>query len=186
VPSDNGEKRIVVQKQLLDEYGRTAQNYGRSFVGFKKGLAVCSVFLLSGAIIWPPLFVIRKFFRRKIMGAGNSIGTSRAPSWAKWITGAGGVICSVYIYVCLTIPDPAFEWVVRVGMPPNLKVYEKILLEIPKLAVLLSIVLMIFTIKAWGRKYWTFVERLYFTMVTLASMVFVILAGHLNLIVVTS
>jgi CubicO group peptidase (beta-lactamase class C family) len=187
VPSDdNGEKRMVAQKRLLDEYGRTARNYGRSFVGFKKGLAVCAVFLFSGAIIWPFLFVNRKFLRRKIVAAGNSMGINRASSWAKWITGAGGLICSVYIFVCLTIPDPAFEWVVSVGMPPNLKVYEKILFEIPKLAVLLSIVLLVFTIKAWGRKYWTFVERLYFTMVTLASMVFVILAYHLNLIVLTS
>lgn len=186
VPSDNGEKRMVAQKRLLDEYGRTAQNYGRSFVGFKKGLAVCAVFLLSGAIIWPLLFVTRKLLRRKIVAAGNSIGINRVSSWAKWITGAGGLICSVFIFVGLTIPDPAFEWVVSVGMPPNLKVYEKIFFEIPKLAVLLSIVLLVFTIKVWRRKYWTFLERLYFTMVTLASMVFVILAYHLNLIVLTS
>ena len=186
VPSDNGEKRMVAQKRLLDEYGRTAQNYGQSFVGFKKGLAVCAVFLLSGAIIWPLLFVTRKLLRRKIVAAGNSIGINRVSSWAKWITGAGGLICSVFIFVGLTIPDPAFEWVVSVGMPPNLKVYEKIFFEIPKLAVLLSIVLLVFTIKVWRRKYWTFLERLYFTMVTLASMVFVILAYHLNLIVLTS
>ena len=186
VPSDNGEKRMVAQKRLLDEYGRTAQNYGRSFVGFKKVLAVCAVFLLSGAIIWPLLFVNRKLLRRKIVTADKSMGINRASSWVKWITGAGGLICSVYIYVGLTIPDPAFEWVVSVGMPPNLKVYEKIFFEIPKLAVLLSIVLLVFTFKVWGRKYWTFLERLYFTMVTLASLVFVILAYHLNLIVLTS
>ena len=186
VPSDNREKRMVAQKRLLDEYGRTAQNYGRSFVGFKKVLAVCAVFLLSGAIIWPLLFVNRKLLRRKIVTADKSMGINRASSWVKWITGAGGLICSVYIYVGLTIPDPAFEWVVSVGMPPNLKVYEKIFFEIPKLAVLLSIVLLVFTFKVWGRKYWTFLERLYFTMVTLASLVFVILAYHLNLIVLTS
>ena len=186
VTSDNGEKRMVAQKRLLDEYGRTAQNYGRSFVGFKKVLAVCAVFLLSGAIIWPLLFVNRKLLRRKIVTADKSMGINRASSWVKWITGAGGFICSVYIYVGLTIPDPAFEWVVSVGMPPNLKVYEKIFFEIPKLAVLLSIVLLVFTFKVWGRKYWTFLERLYFTMVTLASLVFVILANHLNLIVLTS
>jgi len=186
VSSDNGEKRMVGQKRLLDEYGRTAQNYGRSFVGFKKVLAVCAVFLLSGAIIWPLLFVNRKLLRRKIVTADKSMGINRASSWVKWITGAGGLICSVYIYVGLTIPDPAFEWVVSVGMPPNLKVYEKIFFEIPKLAVLLSIVLLVFTFKVWGRKYWTFLERLYFTMVTLASLAFVILAYHLNLIVLTS
>ena len=186
VPSDNGENRMVAEKRLLDEYGRTAQNYGRSFVGFKKVLAVCAVFLLSGAIIWPLLFVNRKLLRRKIVTADKSMGINRASSWVKWITGAGGLICSVYIYVGLTIPDPAFEWVVSVGMPPNLEVSEKIFFEIPKLAVLLSIVLLVFTFKVWGRKYWTFLERLYFTMVTLASLVFVILAYHLNLIVLTS
>ncbi len=186
VSSDNGEKRMVAQKRLLDEYGRTAQNYGRSFVGFKKGLGVCAVFLLSGAIIWPLLFVGRKLLRRKIVAADSSMGINRASPWAKWITGAGGLICSVYIYVGLTLPDAAFEWVVSVGMPPNLNVYEKIFFEIPKLAVLLSIVFLVFTIKAWGRKYWTFAERLHYTMVTFASMVFVILANHLNLIVLTS
>lgn len=185
-PSDPGEPRTVAPKRLLDEYGRTAQNYGRSFVGFKKVLAVCAVFLLSGAIIWPLLFVNRKLLRRKIVTADISMGINRASSWVKWITGAGGLICFVYIYVGLTIPYPAFEWVVSVGMPPNLKVYEKIFFEIPKLAVLLSIVLLVFTFKVWGRKYWTFLERLYFTMFTLASLVFVILAYHLNLIVLTS
>lgn len=184
-PSDSGERKMVAQKRLLDEYGRTAQNYGRSFVGFKKGLGVCAVFLLSGAIIWPLLFVGRKLLRRKIVAADSSMGINRASLWEKWISGAGGLICSVYIYVCLTIPDAAFEWVVSVGMPPDLKVYEKILFEIPKFAVFLSIVFLVFTIKAWGRKYWTFAGRLYFTMVTLASMVFVILAYHLNLIVLT-
>jgi CubicO group peptidase (beta-lactamase class C family) len=186
VPSDNGKKRIVAQKRLLDEYGRTGQNYGRAFVGFKKVLAVCAVFLLSGAIIWPLLLLNRKLLHRKIVTADKSLGVNRAPSTVKWIAGAGGLICSVYIYICLTIPDPFFEWVVSVGIPPNLKVYEKIFLEIPKLAVLLSIVLLVFTVKVWGRKYWTLLERLHFTMVTLASLVFVFLAYHLNLIVQTS
>jgi len=185
LPPDNGEKRTVAQKRLLDEYGRTAPNYGRSFVGFKKGLWGCAIFLLSGAIIWPLMFVYRKLFGRKIVAAGNSVGINRISAWAKWITGAGGVICSVYIYVSLTIPDPAFEWVVRIGMPTDLKVYEKLVFEIPKFAVLLSIVLLVFTIEAWRRKYWTFAERLHFTMVTLASMVFVILTYHFNLIVLT-
>lgn len=186
LPRENGEKRMVAQKRLLDEYGRTAQNYGRSFVGLKKVLAVCAIFLLSGAIIWPLLFVNRKLLRRKSVTADKSMGIYRASSWIKWITGVGGLICSVFIYVGLTIPDPAFEWVVSVGMPPNLKVYEKIFFEIPKLAVLLSIVLLVLTFKVWRRKYWTFLGRLYFTMVTLASLVFVILAYHLNLIVPTS
>jgi hypothetical protein len=184
-PSDTGEKRMVAQKRLLDEYGRTAQNYGRSFVGFKKGLGVCAVFLLSGAIIWPLLFAGRKLLRRKIVAADSSMGINRASSWAKWITGAGGFICSVYIYVGLTLPDAAFEWVVSVGMPPNLNVYERISFEIPKFAVFLSIVFLIFTIKAWGRKYWTFAERLHYTIVTFALMVFVILAYNLNLIVLS-
>ena len=180
-PSDSGEGRMVAQKRLLDEYGRKEQNYGRSFVGFKKGLGVCAVFLFSGAIIWPLLFVSRKLLRLKIVAADSSMDINRTGSWAKWITGVGGLICSLYIYVGLTIPDAAFEWVVSVGMPPNLKLYEKILFEIPKFAVLLSIVFLVFTIKAWGRKYWTFGERLHYTMVTFASMVFVILAYHLNL-----
>jgi hypothetical protein len=53
----------------------------------------------------------------------------------------------------------------------------------PKFAVILSILLMVFTIEVWRKKYWTLTERLHFSMVTLASMVFVILSYHLNLIV---
>ena len=185
IPSDSGEGRMVTQKRLLDEYGRTAQNYGRSFVGFKKGLGVCAIFLLSGAIIWPLLLVGRNILRRKKVVYDSFIDINRAASWAKWITGVGGLICSLYIYVGLTLPDAAFEWVASVGMPPNLKLYEKILFEIPKFAVLLSIVFLVFTIKAWGRKYWTFSERLHYTMVTFASMVFVILAYHLNLMILS-
>ena len=182
IPSDSGEKRMGAQKHLLDNYGRTAKNYGRSFIGLKKILAVCALFLFSGAIIWPLLFVYRKLFHRTSVLAVSSMDINRSSSWAKWITGFGGLICSAYIFVCLTIPDPAFEWVVSVGMPPDLKVYEKLLFEIPKLAVLLSIVLLVFNIDAWRRKYWTTVERIHFTIFTIASMFFVILAHHLNLI----
>ena len=59
-PSDPEAKRTVAQKRLLDDYGRTAQNYGRSFVGFKKGLGVCALILISGTIVWPLLFVYSK------------------------------------------------------------------------------------------------------------------------------
>ena len=87
-----------------------------------------------------------------MVAADRSMGIDRASSWAKWITAGGGLICAAYIYVCLTIPDPAFEWVVSIGMPPDLKVYEKLLFEIPKFAVILSILLMIFTIEVWREK----------------------------------
>jgi CubicO group peptidase (beta-lactamase class C family) len=182
-PSDPGAKRTVDQKRLLDDYGRTAPNYGRSFVGFKKGLGVCAFILISGTIVWPLLFVIRRWPGREIVAADRSMGIDRASSWAKWITAVGGLICAAYIYVCLAIPDPAFEWVVSIGMPPDLKVYEKFLFEIPKFAVILTILLMIFTIEVWRKKCWTLTERLHLSLVTLSSMVFVILSYHLNLIV---
>lgn len=182
-PSDPGAKRTVVQKRLLDDYGRTAKNYGRSFVGFKKVLGVCALFLISGTIAWPILFVIRKWLGRKMVAADRFVGSDRASSWAKWITAGGGLVCAAYIYVCLKIPDPAFEWVVNVGMPSGLKVHEKLLFEIPKFAVVLTIVSMFFTIKVWKKNYWTFTERLHFSCVALSSMVFVILSYHLNLIV---
>jgi CubicO group peptidase (beta-lactamase class C family) len=184
-PSEPREKRRVAQKRLLDAYGRTAQNYGRSFVGFKKGLGVCALILISGTIVWPLLFVIRRRLGQEILAADRSMGINRASSWAKWITAGGGLICAAYIYVCLKIPDPAFEWVVNIGMPPDLKVHEKLLFEIPKFAALLSILLMVFTIEVWKKKYWTLPERIHFSVITVASMVFVILSYHLNLIVQT-
>jgi hypothetical protein len=182
-PSDPGAKRTVAQKRLLDDYGRTAQNYGRSFVGFKKGLGVCALVLISGTIVWSLLFVIRRWLGREMVAADRSMGIDRCSSWVKWITAGGGLICAAYIYVCLTIPGPAFEWVVSIGMPPDLKVYEKFLFEIPKFAVILSILLMVFTIDVWRKKYWTLTERIHFSMITLSSMVFVVLSYHLNLIV---
>jgi hypothetical protein len=58
--------------------------------------------------------------------------------------------------------------VLRFGLPAG---YEPLLI-IPTVAALLTVVLLIFTVLAWMRGYWSVLGRLFFTLVTLAALVF--------------
>jgi len=179
------EKRgLVAEKRLLDAYGRSSKYYGKSLRRYRIGFWICAVVLISGFVIWTMIYIIRKGFCRIQAQGGNTDQNSLFADLLKWIAALGGLICSVYICVILTIPY-AFEYVAMVGMPGGLDLHQKILIQIPKFAVLLTFVLLIANISVWAKQYWTIPERLHFVLITIATVIFTSLAYNLNLIILT-
>jgi hypothetical protein len=177
----NKTRSIVGEKRLLDTYGRSPMYYGKTFRGFRIGFWICAAVLVSGLIIWSMGYLVRKVFRRQAH-EGNVYTKNRFAGLLKWTGALGGLVCSIYIFVILTIPY-AFEYVAMVGMPGGLALHQKILIHTPKLGVLLMCVLLISNIFVWARRYWTIPERVHFVLITLAAVGFTYISYHLNLIV---
>jgi CubicO group peptidase (beta-lactamase class C family) len=177
------EKRaIVVEKRLLDYYGRPPKYYGKSFQWFRTGFWICAAVLTSGLVIWTMIYLVRKFFYRLQAQESNAGKGILFAVMLKWIAAIGGLICSVYIFVILNI-QYAFEYVAMVGMPGNLDLHQKILIHVPKLSVLLTFILLIANILTWTKQYWTIFERIHFVLITIAAVIFTSLAYSLNLII---
>ena len=173
---------LVTKKRSLNAYGRSSKYYGKSFRGFRIGFWICAIVLTSGLAIWTLIYLIRKGSCRLRTQESNTGGNSLFAGLLKWIAAIGGLICSVYICVILTIPY-AFEYVAMVGMPGGLDLHQKILMHIPKFGVLLTFFLLIANRFVWTKRYWTVSERVHFVLITTAAVVFTSLAYNLNLII---
>lgn len=177
------EKReLVSEKRLLDAYGRSPKYYGKSFRDLRIGFWICAIVLTSGLAVWPMIYLIRKASYRLRIQEENTGNNCLFAGLLKWIAAIGGLICSVYIYVILTIPN-AFEYVAMVGMPAGLDLHQKILIHIPKFGVLLTVFLLAANRFVWAKRYWTVFERIYFVLITTAAFVFTCMAYNLNLII---
>lgn len=175
-------KDPVVEKPLLEEYGRSSKYYGKSFKWFRTIFLICAYILTSGLVLWTLIYIVRRFFNRLSVPESNDGKGNLLAGVLKWTAAIGGLICSVYIFVILAIPY-AFEYVALVGMPANLNLYQIILIHVPKFAVLLMFFLLIGSILSWTRQYWTIFERMHFVLITIAVTVFTSLAFRLDLII---
>ena len=175
-------RALVAEKRLLDAYGRSSKYYGKSFRGFRIGFWICAIVLISGLVIWSMVYLIRKVSFRIQAHEGNVEKKSLFAGLLKWIAALGGLICSVYICLILTIPY-AFEYVAMVGMPGGLDPHQKILIHTPKFGVLLALFLLIANRFVWAKRYWTVPERVHFVLITMAAVGFISLAYNLNLII---
>ena len=61
-------------------------------------------------------------------------------------------------------------------------VFLKILLVLPLMAALLAIGVLVFTVLAWKRKYWTVYGRVHYTLVFLAALAFFWFLSFWNLL----
>ena len=175
-------RKLVAENRLLDAYERSSKYYGKSFRLFRTGFWICAIALASGLAIWTMVYLIRKASCRSRNQEGNTGNNSLFAGLLKWIAAIGGLICSVYICVILTIPH-AFEYVAMVGMPSGLGLHQKILIHIPKLGVLFMVFLLVANRFVWAKQYWTVPERIHFVLITTASVVFIYMAYNLNLII---
>ncbi len=175
-------KNLVNEKHLLDTYGRSSIYYGKSFNKFRIWLWVCAIVLSSSLVIRTIIYLMRKASCQLRFQEDKSSSNSLYTVVVKWITTIDGLTCSVYICTILTIPH-AFEYLAMVGMPDGLALYQKALIHIPKIGVLLTTFLMVANIFVWVKRYWTVPERIHFVLITTASVVFTYIAYDLNLII---
>ncbi len=175
-------KTFKTEKILLKNYGRSSDYYGKTFHRFRIFFWICAAVLTSGFVIWTMIYFFRRFFYR-IKAIENHTGKGhRFGNTLKWIAAIGGLLCSIYIFIILSIPY-ALEYVAIIGMPSDLNIHQNILMHVPKLGVFFAFTLLIANILIWIKKFWTIFERIHFVLITIASVVFVSLAYNLNLVI---
>ena len=75
----------------------------------------------------------------------------------------------------------AVEFIAVNGLAESLPLPQSMLIYIPLLSIVLTAVIAILNISAWLRKYWTVAERLHYTLLTAALLIFAWLSFTLNL-----
>ncbi len=130
-------------------------------------LGICVMFFLS-AVVWPIGFFIGR--------SGKSRISHPLPRIARWLAGGVSVLNLLFLIgLLITLMNP-FE--LGYSVPPILIAS----LSIALLAALMTVGLIIFTVLAWKNKYWGFVGRLHYTLITLAALAFIWFLNYWNLL----
>jgi hypothetical protein len=122
---------------------------------------------VSAVVLWPLGALIDRLRKR-----------SRAPNPARrralWV----GWIVSVLNLVFLLVILLSFGEGLVYGVPLPIRV----ILVIPIVTSILSVVFLALTVLAWMRGYGSLVSRLYYSLIALASVLFVLFAGYWNML----
>jgi CubicO group peptidase (beta-lactamase class C family) len=131
-------------------------------------LAICVILFLS-TLSWPASSISKSVCRsnREIPGAPGLVRVIAGGMSALYIIFLIGMFLTVSNYMELIF-----------GVPPFLK----ILLILPILSVLLTIGALFFVYVGWKNKYWTICGRMHYTLVVLASLVFLWFLAYWNLL----
>jgi uncharacterized membrane protein YidH (DUF202 family) len=159
--------------------GRAEYMFNLPFQAFKRAewyetltfhlalLSLCLLVFLSAIVAWPVKFLIG---RRKAMPANSR-------QWiAKWVSAAASLLG---IAIVLGIAGMfLLDKSISERVPPELYA----ILALALVMVVVTAVAIIFTLLAWEDKYWGLRERAYYTVVTIAMLVFVWFLSYWNLI----
>jgi CubicO group peptidase (beta-lactamase class C family) len=122
---------------------------------------------VSAVVLWPLGALIGRL--RKRTGAPDP-GRWRA-LWVGWMVSALNL---VFLLVLLLSFGEGLVYGVPLGI--------RVILLIPIVTSILSVVFLALTVIAWMRGYWSLVSRLYCSLIALASVLFVLFAGHWNMV----
>jgi CubicO group peptidase (beta-lactamase class C family) len=135
---------------------------------FHYGLLVISIILFLSTLIWPMRSLFRLVCRRKKE-------EKRGPRSARWLVGGMSAFYLLFVIGLLMVLSDPME--LMYGVPSALKVF----LVFPIISAVLTIGVLIYTVLAWKKKYWTGCERLHFTLILLASLIFIWFLNYWNL-----
>jgi len=137
--------------------------------GFHYGLlAICMILFLS-TLGWPANALSKLLCRRKKEIPG-------APWLVRLIAGGMSVLYIIFLMGMFSAVSDYMELIF--GVPPHLKV----LLILPILSGLLTIGALFFAYVGWKNKYWSACGRVHYTLVVLASLVFLWFLAYWNLL----
>ena len=122
---------------------------------------------VSAVVLWPLGALINRL--RKRTRAPNP--TRRRALWVGWIVSALNL---VFLLVILL----SFNEGLLYGVPLLIRV----ILVIPIVTSILSLAFLALAVIAWMRGYWSLVGRLYYSLIALASVLFVLFAGYWNML----
>lgn len=131
-------------------------------------LASCVLLFLSAVLVWPIDFLVKR--RKRAAGEPSPI-LPRLARWLAWGLSALNLFFLVAFFSMLG-PDIAY------GVPPAMR----LLMFVPLLVAALTVGLVIFSVLAWVRRYWGAAGRVYYTLLTLATLTFVWWLSYWNLL----
>jgi len=135
---------------------------------FHYSLLVISMILFLSTLIWPMRSLFRIVCRRKRE-------EKKGPRSARWLVGGMSAFYLLFVIGLLMVLSDPME--LMFGVPSALKVF----LVFPIISAVLTIGVLIYTVLAWKKKYWTGCARLHFTLIVLASLIFIWFLNYWNL-----
>jgi hypothetical protein len=132
-------------------------------------LGLSLILFVTAALGWPLGSLSRKICKRKLEG-------NPAPKAAKWLA---GLMSGFFILFVLGVIAGFSDMNEAIFGPPML---FKVSLAFPIIAGLLGIGVLIFTIQAWRKKYWTACKRVHYTLVLIAGILFLWALNFWNLV----
>lgn len=135
---------------------------------------ICLAVFLS-VFIWPVRAIIRK--RRKL----KEIDTPVLGQTARWIAGSAAVLMLLFVFLLSTMmsrTNLVEQFFTIIPVPPPLI----LLLVMPVIAAALTLFVIPLNVLAWLKKYWTFRERIHYTLVAAALIAFIWWLDFYNLL----
>jgi CubicO group peptidase (beta-lactamase class C family) len=124
--------------------------------------------LLVSAVVLLPLGALIGRLRKRTRPPSPA---RRRALWVGWIVSALDLVFLVVMFL-------SFGEALIYGVPLQMRV----MLVIPIVTTILSLGFLAFSVIAWMRGYWPIVGRLYYSLVALASVVFVLFVGYWNML----
>lgn len=136
--------------------------------GFHYSLLIITMILFLSTLIWPGRALL------KVVCRGRKE-EKRGPRSARWLVGIMSVLYLIFVIGLLQALSDPME--LMFGVPSAMKIF----LVFPIISAVLTIGALIFAVLAWKRKYWTGCARLHFTLIVLASLIFIWFLNYWNL-----
>jgi len=135
---------------------------------FHYSLLVISMILFLSTLIWPMRSLFRVVCRRKRE-------EKKGPRSARWLVGGMSAFYLLFVIGLLMVLSDPME--LMFGVPSALKLF----LVFPIISAVLTIGALIYAVLAWKKKYWIGCARLHFTLIVLASLIFIWFLNYWNL-----
>jgi len=131
----------------------------------------CLLFFLVNVLVWTLRFLINRVRHKNIAKEDEPLST-RIAHWVSWGVSALGLFFAIAFLITSVGPHIAH------GIPPA----TAGLLTIPLIMSVLTVAMVIFTVLAWVRRDWNLAWRVYYTLVTVASVAFIWWLNSWNLL----
>jgi CubicO group peptidase (beta-lactamase class C family) len=134
-------------------------------------LLVCLIFFLVNVLVWPLRFLVNRFRHKDEAKEGEPLST-RIAHWVSWGVSALGLFFAIAFLITSVGPHIAH------GIPSG----TVELLVIPLIMSVLTVAIVFLTVLAWVRCDWSLTWRVYYTLVTVASVAFIWWLNSWNLL----
>jgi hypothetical protein len=125
-------------------------------------LLVCLIFFLANVLFWPLRYLVNRVRHGRVAGESLPL-TTRLAIWVGWVVSALGFIFAIAFLITSVGPHIAH------GLPPA----TAPLLVIPLIMTVFTVAMIILAIVTWVRREWSLAWRVYYTLLTVASVAFI-------------